>query len=362
MKTLFDETRLSGLTLKNRFFRSATHDGRADALGHVTQELIDHYEALAKGGVGSIITGLTNVTELEKIVPAQMAVYNNSFIPEYEKLTDAVHRHGANIFVQLVCNGVQSSSKNPGALWAPSAIDGEPTVAGATEMTTADIRSMKDAFVNGAIRAKKAGFDGVQLHAAHGYLLSRFLTPYYNRRTDEYGGNTENRARVVVEICRDVKEAVGPDYPVLAKINCDDFMDEGLTFEECKHICRMLEAAGLSAVEISGGSARSRPNEGAIRKVTADTESYFKKYAVELAEKLKIPVICVGGHRNIGKLTDVVNETKIEYFSLCRPFICEPDLINRWASGDTAPAKCISCTKCFGVPTQCIFNEQNQAQ
>jgi 2,4-dienoyl-CoA reductase-like NADH-dependent reductase (Old Yellow Enzyme family) len=357
MKTLFEETQLSGMTLKNRFFRSATHDGRADALGHVTQELTDHYEELARGGVGTIITGLTNVTDLEKIVPTQMAIYNDSFISEYQKLTEVVHQYNANIIVQLVCNGAQNRSKNPGALWAPSVIEDEPTVAGATEMTKADIKDMTEAFVKGALRAKKAGFDGVQLHVAHGYLLSRFLTPYYNRRTDEYGGSTENRARVVVEICRDIREAVGSEYPVMAKINCDDFMDNGLTFKECKHICKLLEDAGLSAIEISGGSALSRNNEGVIRKVTADTESYFKKYAAEIAEELNIPVICVGGHRDVDKLEKTVNETKIEYISLCRPFIREPYLIDRWENGDTSPAKCISCTKCFGVPTQCIFNK-----
>ncbi|MGX8709924.1 MAG: NADH:flavin oxidoreductase [bacterium] len=216
---------------------------------------------------------------------------------------------------------------------------------------------MKDAFVRGAVRAKKAGFDGVQLHVAHGYLLSRFLTPYYNRRTDEYGGSTKNRARVVLEICRDVREAVGPDYPVLVKINCDDFMEQGFAFEECKQVCKWLQEVGLSAVEISGGTRLSRPNEGTIRKVTPDTESYFKQYAAEIAEVLDIPVISVGGHRDISKLTDIVNQTKIQYISLCRPFIREPDLINRWVSGDTTPAKCISCTKCFGAQTQCIFNK-----
>ncbi len=360
MKTLFDETQLLELKIKNRFVRSATHDGRADGLGHVTQKLIDHYEELAKGGIGTIITGLTNVTDLEKIVPTQMAIYDDSFIPEYKKLTDVVHKYNANIIVQLVCNGAQNRSKNPGVLWAPSAIEGEPTVAGATEMTKADIQLMKDAFVNGAIRAKKAGFDGVQLHAAHGYLLSRFLTPYFNRRTDEYGGSTGNRARIVLEICSSIREAVGPDYPILAKINCSDFMDQGLTPDECKYICILLEGVGLNAIEISGGTALSRANEGVIRKVTTNTESYFKKYASEIAEALNIPVICVGGHREINRLEDVVNQTKIEYISLCRPFIREPGLINRWSDGDTAPAKCISCSKCFGTETQCIFNKQAQ--
>ncbi len=357
MKTLFDQTQLSGMKMKNRFMRSATHDGRADALGHVTEKLICHYEELAKGEVGTIITGLTNVTDIERIVPGQMAIYNDSFIPEYQILTDTVHKYDANIIVQLVCNGAQNNSKNDGALWGPSAVEDLVLKTVAQEMSKEDIETMKAAFINGAIRAKKAGFNGVQLHVAHGYLLSRFLTPYFNRRTDEYGGNTENRARVVVEICRGIREAVGPDYPVLAKINCDDFMEQGLTFEECKLICKMLEEAGLSAVEISGGTISSRANEGTIRKVDSETESYFKQYAAEIAEEIDIPVICVGGHRDINKLENIVNQTKIEYISMCRPFIREPELINRWVSGDKTPAKCISCTKCFGVETKCIFNK-----
>lgn len=358
MKTLFDQTQLSGMKMKNRFVRSATYEGRADELGHVTPKLINLYEELAKGGVGTIITGLTNVTDLEKIVPLQLAIYNDSFIEEYRELTEAVHRHGANLILQLVCNGAQSRSKNEGALWAPSVIENEPTTAGATEMTKEDIQSMKNAFISGAIRAQKAGFDGVQIHVAHGYLLSRFLTPYYNRRTDEYGGSTENRARAAVEICQGIREAVGSDYPVLVKINCDDFMEEqGFTFEECRAVCKLLEKAGLSAVEISGGTALSRAGEGTIRKVTPETESYFRQYAAAIAEEIDIPVISVGGHREIGKLTDLVNQTNIQYISMCRPFIREPGLIQRWMDGDTAPARCISCTKCFGHETECIFNK-----
>ena len=357
MKTLFDLTQLSGMNMKNRFVRSATHDGRADSLGHVTEKLVNHYEELAKGGVGTIITGLTNVTDIEKIVPGQMAIYNDSFISEYQELTDAVHKHNANIIMQLVCNGAQNRSNNEGALWAPTLIEDLASMPGIKEMTKDDIEIMKESFINGAVRAKKAGFDGVQLHVAHGYLLSRFLTPYFNRRTDEYGGNIENRARVVVEICSGIREAVGPDYPILAKINCEDFMEQGLNLEECKYVCKVLEEAGLSAVEISGGTAGSRANEGTIRRVTSETEAYFRKYAEEIAEEVDIPVICVGGHRDIDNLTDIIKETKIEYVSLSRPFIREPELVNRWISGDKTPAKCISCTKCFGAETKCIFNK-----
>ncbi|WP_077611397.1 NADH:flavin oxidoreductase [Clostridium sp. Marseille-P2415] len=357
MKTLFDQIKLSGMKMKNRFVRSATYDGRSDSLGHVTENLIHLYENLAKGGVGTIITGLTNVTDIEKIVPGQMAIYNDSFIEEYRKFTDTVHKYDANIIVQLVCNGVQNRSKNDGVLWGPSAVEDLAMKTVPKEMTKEDIQAMKDAFSNGALRAKKAGFDGVQLHVAHGYLLSRFLTPYYNRRTDGYGGSIENRVRVILEIAHRIRELVGQDYPVLAKINCDDFMDQGLTFEECKYVCKMLEKAGLSAVEISGGTMSSRANEGTIRKVSSETESYFAQYAAEIAEEINIPVISVGGHRDINKLTDIVNQTNIEYISLCRPFIREPELINRWAGGDRTPAKCISCSKCFGVEVKCIFNK-----
>ena len=357
MKTLFDQTQLTGMKMKNRFVRSATYDGRADEKGHMTKKLLHLYENLAKGGVGTIITGLTNVTDIEKLVPGQMGIYDDSFIEEYQKLTDIVHKHDTNIIVQLVCNGIQNSSTADGVLWGPSAVTDLVFQTAPKEMTKEDIQLMQDAFTKGAIRAKKAGFDGVQIHVAHGYLLSRFLTPYYNRRTDEYGGNLENRARVVLETCYRIREAVGVKYPILVKINSDDFMDQGMTFEECKHVCKMLEKTGVSAIEISGGISSSRQNEGTIRKVTPETESYFKQYAAEIAEEIDIPVILVGGNRDLNKLTDIVSQTKIEYISLSRPFIREPELINRWISGDRTPAKCISCTKCFGIETKCIFNK-----
>lgn len=359
LKTLFDATQLSGLRLKNRFIRSATHDGRADDLGHPTPKLVARYEALAQGGVGTIITGLMCVTDREKIARSEMAIYNDSFVPEYKKLTQAVHGHNANIIAQLVCNGAQSMGRRPGVMWVPSAIEGDPALEGTVEMTAQDIAHMEEDFISGALRAKAAGFDGVQLHVAHGYLLSRFLTPYYNRRTDDYGGSAENRARVVVEICQRMRQAVGPDYPIWAKINCEDFADEGgFTFEECRKLCKKLEEVGLSAVEVSGGTRLSRENEGTIRRMPPQGQSYFKDQAAALAELLEIPVVLVGGNRDFDKLTDLINQTKIAYVSLSRPFIREPDLINRWASGDRTPAKCISCTKCFSKETECIFRKQ----
>lgn len=361
MKALFEQTQLAGMTMKNRFIRSATYDGFADELGHVTEELLRIYEDLAKGGVGTIITGLTYVTDFEAVNTRQMGMYDDSFIDDYKTLTEAVHRHNVNIIVQLVTIGSQTSDENEGKIMrGPSAVEDLRYKNTPREMTVEEILSLQNAFADAALRAKKAGFDGVQMHVAHGYLLSRFLTPYYNRRTDEYGGTIENRARMIVETYQAIREKVGPDYPVLIKINCDDFMDQGMTFAECQFVCKELAKLGIDAIEISGGSPSSRPNEGPARNL--EQESYFKSYAAAIAKEVQVPVIVVGGHREYQPIVDLLNETAIEYVSLCRPLIRESNLINRWQSGDLKRSKCASCNKCF-LPggTRCFVNERLRA-
>ncbi|HWR09723.1 NADH:flavin oxidoreductase [Sporomusa sp.] len=360
MKSLFDQTQLAGMTLKNRFIRSATYDGFSDEKGHMTEELFQVYENLAKGGVGAIITGLTYVSDSEESYQAQMGIYDDSFIEEYKKLTEMSHRYNARIIVQLVSLGSQASPGTGGkVMWGPSAVTDLGIKNTPQEMTVQDILLAQQAFAEAAFRAKKAGFDGVQMHVAHGYLLSKFLTPYYNRRSDGYGGTIENRARMVLETYQAIRDKVGPDYPVLIKINCDDFMDQGLTFADCKYVCHKLAELGVSAIEISGGSPSSRRGEGTIRKVTAEQEPYFTSYAAEIAREIKAPVIVVGGNRQAAQLTEIINQTEIEYISLCRPLIRESDLINRWQAGETSSAKCISCTKCFRLDgTRCIFNQK----
>lgn len=363
MKSLFDQTEFAGMKLKNRFIRSATYDGLADERGHMTEELFKVYENLAKGGVGTIITGLTFVTDLDKSNPRQMGIYDDSFIDEYHKLTELSHSYDANIILQIVCVGSQTSPKESGkVIWGPSSIEDLGYKTTPEEMTTQEILLVQTAFADAALRAKKAGFDGVQIHAAHGYLLSKFLTPYYNRRTDGYGGSIENRARMVLETYQAIREKVGPEYPILIKINSEDYMSQGMTFEECKYVCKKLVELGINAIEISGGSFSSRPNEGPVRMITPEMESYFKLYAAEIAQEIHVPVILVGGNRDFELMTGILNQTSIEYFALCRPLICESDLINRWQSGDLKHAKCVSCCKCFHPNgTSCIFNRQKNS-
>lgn len=364
MKSLFDQTQFAGIKLKNRFIRSATYDGFADERGHMTEELFRVYENLAKGGVGTIITGLTFVSDLEQPYPGQMGIYDDSFIDDYKKLTEMSHRYNANIILQIACLGSQTSLNASGGkvMWGPSAIEDLGYKTTPKEMTTQEILLVQTAFADAALRAKKARFDGVQVHVAHGYLLSKFLTPYYNRRTDGYGGSIENRAKMVLETYKAIREKVGPEYPVLIKINSEDYMNQGMTFEECRYVCKKLVELGVNAIEISGGSSSSRPDEGVVRKITSEQESYFKPYAAEIAQEINVPVILVGGNRDFELLTEILNQTAIEYVALCRPLICESNLINRWQSGDLKRAKCVSCNKCFRRGgTICIFKRQNNS-
>jgi 2,4-dienoyl-CoA reductase-like NADH-dependent reductase (Old Yellow Enzyme family) len=360
MKSLFDQTQFSLLKLKNRFIRSATYDALADERGYVTDALLDVYENLAKGGVSTIVTGLTSVTNLEEQQPGQMCFYDDSFIEGYRKLTEIVHSYDANIILQIAALGSQKSPNTSGKImWGPSAIEDVFYKNIPQEMNSKDILVVQTAFADAAFRAREAGFDGVQMHVAHGYLLSKFLTPYYNSRTDEYGGSIENRARMILETYQAIRAKVGAEYPILVKINSEDYMDQGgMTFTECKYVCNRLAELGVNAIEISGGNFASRDNEGPLRTVPIDQEAYFKTYAAELAQEITIPVILVGGHRIVSSLTEVINQTAIEYVSLCRPLIRESNLINRWQDGDPTPSKCISCNKCLFNPggTNCIFN------
>ncbi|WP_378956086.1 NADH:flavin oxidoreductase [Pelosinus sp. sgz500959] len=361
MKNLFDQTQFAGIKLKNRLIRSATVDGVADERGHMTKELFEVYENLAKGGVGTIITGMTYISDLEQPSPGQMGIYDDSFINEYKKMTAMVHQYNANIILQIASLGSQTFPNENGGkvMWGPSAIEDLGYKTTPQEMTLSEIFLLQTAFADAALRAKVAGFDGVEMHAAHGYLLNKFLSPYYNCRTDGYGGSIECRSRMVLETYEAIRAKVGLEYPILIKINSEDFMDQGMTFAECKYVCQKLAELGINAIEISGGSRSSRPNEGVARTITTGQEPYFKQYAAEVAKEINVPVISVGGNHDFAALTDLLHETSIEYVSLCRPLIRESNLINRWQGGDLTPSKCISCNKCFNPGgTSCIFNRQ----
>ena len=366
MKNLLDKTVINGMELKNRFFRSSIGESLADENGHVTDELLQTYEELAKGGVGTIITGFTRIEKDEVPDATMMGIYDDSFILDYKKFTDVIHKYDANIIMQIVYGGSQTrSAQLSSKIWGPSAIKNESSGIVPIEMTKADIDYLVDSHAKAAARAKASGFDGVEIHAAHGYLLSQFLSPHYNNRTDKYGGSIENRARIILEIYAAVRTEVGTDFPVLIKINSEDFMEDGLTSEESIVVCKMLADKKIDAIEVSGGNLSSPSvlanNLGCIRTKIAgskEKESYFKIHATKLANEVSVPIILTGGNRHLEVMEDILQNTKISYFGLARPLISEPNLINIWASEDKKAPKCISCNRCFGFHGKtCIFNQ-----
>jgi 2,4-dienoyl-CoA reductase-like NADH-dependent reductase (Old Yellow Enzyme family) len=216
-------------------------------------------------------------------------------------------------------------------------------------MTREDIEEVTAAFADAAVRARKAGFDAVQIHAAHGYLLSQFLSPFFNKRKDEYGSRIENRARLVVQVLRAIRKAVDADFPVFIKLNSEDFLPGGITVEDMLQTATMLEEAGIDAIEMSGGTFLSGKNNPSRqgRPGSGEPEAYYEAAARRYKEKIRVPLILVGGIRTFETAEKLVNEGVTDYIALSRPLIREPDLVNRWKSGDRRPASCLSDSRCF---------------
>jgi 2,4-dienoyl-CoA reductase-like NADH-dependent reductase (Old Yellow Enzyme family) len=365
MSTLFEPTTLGPMALKNRLWRSSTWENLADAKGHMTPELLEVYEDLARGGVGTILTGYAFIREEEQPNPGMMGIYDDSFIPEYREFTDRIHSLGANIVLQACYGGSQTSFQPEARLiWGPSAVENPVFKVTPTPMTKEDIAALIDSFAQAARRARQAGFDGFQIHGAHGYLLSQFLTPYFNRREDEYGGPIENRARIIYEVLEAIRKEVGPDYPVLIKMHAtDEWGDQGLTAEESLTVAKGLEARGITAIELSGGHLSKDPSTLPIKpKITAEEkQSYFQKPAALIAEGVDVPVILVGGNRSVPVMEQILETTRIKYFSLSRTLFSEPDLPNKWKEGFRGKPRCVSCNKCWGKDrNMCVLDRKEQ--
>jgi 2,4-dienoyl-CoA reductase-like NADH-dependent reductase (Old Yellow Enzyme family) len=367
MTDLFDTTQINGMTLANRFVRSATWEGMAADDGAVTARLTETATELAAGGVGLIISGHSYVLPEGQAGPRQMGIYKDDLISGLKSMTDAVHRAGGKMIAQLAHAGTfaaEALTRTPPR--AVSVFDGLAKTP-RHELTPEDIQHLVTAYVQAAQRAKAAGFDGVQVHAAHGYLFGQFLSPAYNRRQDVYGGPVENRSRALCETLAAIRKALGPDFPVLVKINAWDDVEDGLTLEDSVRTGQLLAAAGIDAVEVSGGFLTSKtlsPSRLGIN--SPEKEACFQAGAEAFKQALDIPVILVGGIRSLDKARELVAGGIADYLSLCRPLIREPGLINRWRSGDTRPALCNSDNLCFrpafkGEGIYCVTEQRERS-
>ena len=331
MKSLFDKTELKNKELKNRVFRSATYLNLAKDTGEINSEIISVYREYAKGQIGGIITGIATVHPEDEKVDGMLEFHNDTLAAKHIELTEAVHEEGSLIFLQI---GIVDLHTH-----------GLETV---TNIPKEEINKLTDLFKDAAIRAENAGYDGVQIHAAHFLFLSKFISPLYNNRSDEYGQNSNSK--ILIDILGKIKSVVSEDFIISIKINCSDFMEGGLMEEDFISICKVLNENGMDLFEVSGNS----PSRPIIQD--ASNEAYFKDSGVKLKNEIDAPIILTGGHRSIENMERILNETDIEYLGISRPFLYEPHLIRRWSNNNLKPSKCISYNFCYKTPGHdCVY-------
>lgn len=359
---LFSPVKIGTLELKNRFVRSATSMYLSDENGVPQQELFDVHTELAKNDVGLITTGLTYVMKEDQYGKNGTGLYDDSLIPVYKKLTDNAHKHGSKIAVQLVLAGAHSDYKvDERDIIGPSAV--KHPVYGTTprEMTKYDIKRTIKAMADAVVRAKESGFDGVELHYAHNYLVSQFIVPYFNKRKDEYGGSIENRARYAFEMLEAIREAVGPDYPVWAKVHGNDYMEEqGMTRDEAVYIAQGLKERGITALNISGGNLVTGPYPSQTDIWEEAEQSYFREDAQYIADRVDIPLILTGGNRDMDVMEKVLKANRnIAAFGMSRTLLAEPNLISKWKKDRNVEPQCEACNGCMEVygkgPSHCVL-------
>lgn len=345
---------IGGIEVRNRIFRSATHEGFAEK-NKVSDRLVKMYKDLSEGGVGLIITGYVGVSSTDNQGPHTVSLTDDSCIPGLQRLAETVHQYGSRIVAQLNHATSQIFFAPRGTVYGPSDVTDPATGIKPVPFTAEQIRELIKEFGEAALRAKKAGFDGVQIHGAHGYLLSKFLSPVFNTRTDEYGGSPEKNRKIVIDVLEEIKGRCGKDFPVWIKLNCSDFdhAGAGLDTEGFLEVAKALADKGIDAIEVSGGTFAAKFTPCRSKKHSA----YHLNEAKILKGLVDVPVILVGGLKNIDSIDQILSETGIDAVSMSRPFIREPDLVKRWMNGDLKDATCISCNGCFNPKgTQCFFN------
>jgi 2,4-dienoyl-CoA reductase-like NADH-dependent reductase (Old Yellow Enzyme family) len=350
MFDVFEPVQVGPLELRNRIVRSATWLGLAGPGGEVTEELVRRYAEVAGGGAGLVITGYTYVSPEGRHLPGMTGAHDDSLIPGLARWAAAVKERGARAALQLVHAGGQTRSE-----WIGDQIPVAPSYAMAPQYPEAprelyreEITRILKAFGQAARRAREAGFDAVQLHAAHGYLINQFLSPATNYRADRYGGGLEGRFRFLQEATAAVQWAVGDDFPVFVKLNGADFTPGGFDLPEACDVAERLSLRGVAMIEVSGGT----PGSGSLGPIRTAVEpgkgeAYFRDHAGAIKRRVACPVAMVGGLRSIELMEEMLAFGEADLFSLSRPLLCEPDLPRRWQSGDRAPARCVGCNRCF---------------
>ena len=393
MSILFEPMKIGKMEVKNRFVRSAVLENMAKKTGEVTDDLVKVHSTLAKGEIGLIIPGYMYVHPLGQAYNYQTGIYKDDLIPGLKRITNAIHEEGGKVAFQIVHAGMQTFSRLIGT--KPVGPSGEIinpiSMDYSREMTEEEIKDSIEAFVDGARRVVESGADAVQLHSAHGYLINQFLSPFYNRRQDDWGGSDENRFRYLKEITTKIKKILPADMPLLIKLNTNDYTpSEGVTPRLAAIYSERLSKLGIDAIETSCGSGSYAifnmcKGDVPIQEILQALPDYMKKmaeniyqdmvgkfdleegYNLEAAKMIKpkiggIPLILVGGLRSKSFMEEIIEKKYVDFISIARPFIREPFLVKNFRKEKQDKVACISCNRCLAAipnnyPVLCYANK-----
>jgi len=335
---LFSSLQIGTITARNRLLRSATGESAAELdVGRPTPQMVELYGRIAAGGVGLIVTGHTAVSIEGRCSNTMTAFYSDDFIPDFAALVQAAHAEGAAIVCQLNHGGrqVDPDHKHIRAL-CPSAVQADGAGFVPEELSGEDVQRIIGDFGRAAGRCKDAGFDGVQIHSAHGYLISQFNSPLTNRRDDAWGGTPTKRRAFIAAVYRAMRDAVGDDYPILVKQNVSDFHSVGLHEAEAVEICVLLDEMGIDAIELSGGIASTIPIAFREEEMKEKGEVvFFEREAKAIRRKVTCPLIVTGGVRTRDTAQRLVDGGTVDGVGLCRAMLDDPDLPARWERGES---------------------------
>jgi 2,4-dienoyl-CoA reductase-like NADH-dependent reductase (Old Yellow Enzyme family) len=359
LKTLFSPEKIGVIEIKNRFIRSATMTRTATDDGYITDHLIKYYTDLAEGGAGLLVTGITSVDQVGKASRGQVCLLDDSYIEGHKRLVNAVHDI-SNIKIATQLSHAGRQGRNP---VAPSSVMYQVTKKTPKELTNEEIKEIINSFVNAGCRAYESGYDLMELNAGHGWLLCNFLSPLTNKRNDEFGGSIENRSRVLVDIYNGIIDEVGKKFPIMIRLQTQDFVEGGLSLDEGMEIAEILVDTGYAAITPSGGSGDTLLTPGrnypSLVIKSQEDENYFLSNVKKLNPIMdNCKNILMGGVRNPLKAEEKI----VDFIAIGRPLICEPDLPNRWQSGDLTPPLCNSCNSCYmsvlSGPVKCTIKRK----
>jgi 2,4-dienoyl-CoA reductase-like NADH-dependent reductase (Old Yellow Enzyme family) len=354
---LFETFEINGLSIRNRFIRSATVDNLGKKL-KVSQTQLDFYRELALGEAGLIISSGLFPSLDGWAAPGQLGIHDDSMIPELSKLVDVVHQNGGKIAAQLMHAGWFGNPDMSGCeVVGPSVMVNPANKLKVRELSSDEVFEHVEDFVQAARRAFEAGFDAVQVHGAHGWFVSAFLSPATNYRQDYWGGSPEKRANFVTRVIRGIRQITGPDYPILIKLGLKDYHPKGKTLTEGIASASACIEAGLDAVEISEGI-----EEVPFHHIRPDTKNpYYLDECRQARKAISKPLILVGGVRELADIRDVVDGGLADAVSMCRPFIMDQHIVQKIRLGSISKSDCISCNQCIqemhNQNLHCVFND-----